>query len=120
MTVLEQSTQKPTGAKTGHTVTTECLECGEPFEAGPRRPKFCSRPCNGQFNNRRAVRGADFYDLVMIIRFERGLATQFKLWRTLNRLARHYRDQDEAERDGRKSWRPLKAIRDKMPFLWAI
>ncbi len=95
-----------------------CLECGEGFTAHRRR-EFCSRACTRAWNNRRMVRGAMLYDLVMILREDRKLATLHKVWRTINRLARHYRDEDETGRAGRRSWRPLAAIKQSNPWLWA-
>ncbi len=71
------------------------------------------------WNNRRMVRGAELYDLLMIARFERAEATRHKVWRAINRLASRYRDEDKAERAGRRSWRRLRAIIETKIFLWA-
>lgn len=65
------------------------------------------------------VRGAEIYDLLMIARYEREAATKNKVWRAINRLAAKYRDEDKAERDGRRSWRRLRAIIETKVFLWA-
>jgi hypothetical protein len=96
-----------------------CLECGQPFPRGKRAAEFCGRKCVRAWNNRRMVRGAELYDLLMVTRFDRSLAARFKVWRTVNRLASHFRDDDKVKRDGRRSWRRLSAIRESKPFLWA-
>ncbi len=88
----------------------ECLNCGSRFLAGTRRPEFCGTPCIKSWNNRRMVRGAELYDLMMILRFEREEAYQKKVWSAMTRLARRYRDEDLAERNGRRSWRRLRSI----------
>lgn len=119
MKVLNCTPEKPVSAKTRRSVTSECRECGSEFEAGPRRPKFCSRKCIRDWNNRRATRGAELYDLLMISRLERDVAKEHKVWRTINRMVRHFADQDEAERDGRRSYHPMKKIKETRPFLWA-
>lgn len=83
-----------------------CIECNAPLAprkpTGPK-PKFCSKACGKIFNNRRAMRGAEMYDLVMAGRFER--ATHAGMWRpTLTLLASHYREKDKSERNGMQSW----------------
>jgi len=83
-----------------------CMECNKPLPPrkrnGPQQ-KFCGASCRKEFNNRRAMRGAEMYDLVMAGRFER--ATHAGMWRpTLTLLATHYRDKDRRERDGKQSW----------------
>lgn len=64
------------------------------------------------------VRGAELYDLLMVTRYERTLAAKFKVWRTINRLARHFREADERERAGRRSWRRLLSVMETKLFLW--
>ncbi|MEO3997213.1 hypothetical protein [Mesorhizobium sp. CAU 1732] len=65
------------------------------------------------------TRGAELYDLLMVARFDRARATKFKVWRTINRLAALFRDDDKATRGGRRSWRRLDAVRAGKIFLWA-
>jgi len=65
------------------------------------------------------VRGAELYDLLMVTRFERALAARFKVWRAINRLAKRFREADEAERGGRRSWRRLRSVIETKLFLWA-
>jgi hypothetical protein len=96
-----------------------CLECGGEVHSRRADAEFCSRPCVRAWSNRRMVRGAEIYDLLMVHRYQRGLAAKFKVWRTINRLAALYRAEDVAERGGRRSWRRLTAFMQGRPFLWA-
>lgn len=96
-----------------------CLECGRPYEAGSQRSDFCGSPCRLAWNNRRLQRGAEFYDLVVALRFDRATATRLKVWRLINRLASIFRDEDRREREGRASWRPPAAIIERRPYLRA-
>ena len=97
----------------------DCLECGRPFAAAVSGAEFCGPACRMVFNDRRAKRGAELYDLFMALRHDRATATLFKVWRLLNRLAAIFRDEDRLERDGRRSWRPPSAIIERRPYLKA-
>lgn len=119
MTVLEQSAGSGRQCAKADRREGACLNCGVRFTRGARRPSFCSRKCVRAFNNRRMTRGAVLYDLVMVTRYERDAAKRHKVWRTINRLAARYRDEDHAERDGRRSWRSLHAVREAWISLWA-
>ena len=96
-----------------------CCECGAAYEAVTVEATFCSAPCRKAWNNRRAVRGAELYDLFMALRFDRQTATALKVWKLLNRLAAIYRAEDKAERAGRLSWRPPAEILMRRPYLKA-
>lgn len=97
-----------------------CLECGGALiPASPIEAEFCASACRMAFNNRRAKRGAELYDLFMALRHDRAVATAFKVWRLLNRLAAGFRAEDVAERDGRRSWRSPAAILARRPYLAA-
>lgn len=96
-----------------------CLECGQSFAASVSGAEFCGPGCRMVFNNRRAKRGAELYDLFMALRHDRATATLFKVWRLLNRLAAIFRDEDRRERDGRPSWRHPSAIIERRPYLKA-
>lgn len=96
-----------------------CLECGQSFAATVSGAEFCGPGCRMVFNNRRAKRGAELYDLFMALRHDRATATLFKVWRLLNRLAAIFRDEDRRERDGRPSWRHPSAIIERRPYLKA-
>lgn len=88
-----------------------CKECGNGFQAladtGKRKAKFCSRDCIRVWNNRRAKNGAQVYDLLMALRYEREDATRLQLWGTLTRLTQSFREDDMRERGGRKSWQDI-------------
>lgn len=96
-----------------------CLECGGAYRARMRHSDFCSPACRRAFNNRRAVRGAEIYDLYMALRYDRETAKVLKVWRLLNRMAAIFREEDEKEREGRPSWRSPRAIIDRRPYLTA-
>lgn len=82
----------------------QCADCGEAFKTDRPEAKFCSTTCRKEYNNRRAVRGAELYDLMMTIRFDRKLAQDEQLWTHMCNLAAAYRNADKAKRNGRKSW----------------
>lgn len=87
-----------------------CNECGADYQ--PRRADefYCSIVCRKAFDNRRMVRGRDLYDLFMAMRYERGFAKTRGIWAIACRLAEMWRDEDKAQRDGRKSWSAAKVI----------
>jgi hypothetical protein len=91
--------------------TKTCQDCGDSFQTDAREARFCSTKCRKEYNNRRAVRGAEMYDLLMTMRFDRGLAKDEQLWTHVCNLAAAYRNSDKAKRAGRKSWDP-QAFRD--------
>lgn len=79
-----------------------CAECGQDTTA---KGRFCSVPCKDAFNNRRKARGAELYDFFMDLRFSRDVAKSTGLWQKACRLAANWREEDERERAGRRSWR---------------
>lgn len=81
-----------------------CRECGIAFEPKQTGQFFCRPEHRKAWNNRRAIRGAEMYDVYMAMAYERSKRTDLDLFTTLNRMARAYRDADKALRDGRKSW----------------
>lgn len=83
-----------------------CNECGLPYR--PRREDefFCSTTCRKTFDNRAMVRGRELYHLFMVMRYERRLAKAYGVWAIMCRLAKTWYEEDEAKRDGRKSWTP--------------
>jgi hypothetical protein len=113
-------------------MTTLCRECGQPFELrhvhGPAKwpsnqpgkgrvycAEFCSKACNKAFNNRRMLRGAELYDVFMAMRFSRAEAETEGAWNLMCRMASAYKAQDDAQRDGRRSWQPVREIKDRRP-----
>ena len=92
----------------------QCDECGQEFIAKRADSYYCSTDCRKTFNNRRAMRGAVVYDLLMAMRYERDLAKKLQLtWTVVCRLAEMYRRQDDVE--GRKrSWRRASIVMDEL------
>lgn len=117
---LNASTQSATGAGNRPASSgRDCMECGGSCAPAKQPRDFCSATCRQTFNNRRMQRGAEIYDLLMAIRYQRDRATDMKLWRWLNRLAKKFRDQDNAERQGRKSWRAPELVLRRHAYLKA-
>lgn len=83
---------------------TACRECGIPLEGKRSGAVFCSPEHRKAFNNRRMVRGAELYDLIMAQNYERELRKPEALMSVISNLARAYRDSDKTLRQGRKSW----------------
>lgn len=96
-----------------------CEECGTPYGSSEAHSQFCGTQCRRDFNNRRATRGAELYDLFMELRFNRKGAQKMGVWRLLCRMAMHFRDEDHQARAGRKSWRPARSVLEKRPYLYA-
>lgn len=119
-TRLDAPAQRPAHALRNNTRPLRtCCECGTAYEAVKVEAAFCSEPCRKAWNNRRAVRGAELYDLFMALRFDRQTATLLKVWKLLNRLAAIYRAEDKRDRAGRLSWRAPAAILERRPYLRA-
>jgi hypothetical protein len=95
-----------------------CVECGTPYGAAQAHGEFCGPACRKAFNNRRQLRGAELYDLVMAWRCERTLAASMKVLRAICRLAADFRAADRRERPGRRSWRHPRRIADAKPYLF--
>ncbi|MDR3495332.1 MAG: transcriptional regulator [Ancalomicrobiaceae bacterium] len=85
----------------------ECLECGLPVN-NPLAHGFCSTRCRKAWNNRRMVRGAEFYDLLMALWCERGAAKKAHVFGLIWRIAKRLRQEDVDQRAGRRSWQPLR------------
>ncbi len=113
----QTAVSRPTQLRTGR--SRACLECGSLFQPAKRSAEFCGTACRSVFNNRRAMRGATLYDVVMSLRHDRKLANSMEAWKIMCRMAMQFRDEDKDTRGGRKSWRDLrKALRDR-PDLYA-
>lgn len=86
------------------THTVACQECAQAFQAKRAHASFCCAACRTSFNNRRHVRGAEIYDLFMMMRYERGVAQLKGVWKLMCRIAEEWRYEDATQRDGRPSW----------------
>jgi hypothetical protein len=96
-----------------------CRECGERFQSKRAGTEFCQPSCRRNFHNRQQVRGAQFFSLVMALRFDRDAAKASGAWRLLCRLAAAAKAADDAERAGRRSWDDAAAVRARNPALAA-
>jgi hypothetical protein len=97
----------------------ECLECGGGIPAQAQASaEFCCDTCRKRWNNRRAVRGTELYDLVMIVRFDRPAAKLYAIWTLLSSIASAYRDADKVKRAGRRSWRRPQQVVDSFPMAY--
>ena len=91
-----------------------CRECGTAYTALSARKKFCSVKCEKTFNNRRMTRGAMFYDLFMASRYQRDVADEAGLRSVMARMAMRFREEDERERESRRSWLPVADTMEKI------
>ena len=74
-----------------------CAECAKSFEKNPaRESRFCSSSCRYTWANRRKMRGAELYDLLMAMRFRRGPAKALGLWALICRMCSVWNDEDKA------------------------
>ncbi len=96
-----------------------CRECGATFSAQRQGREFCRAACRRAFYNRKALRGAQLYDLIMALRFERPRAEELGAWSLLCRLAASYKAADDRERAGRRSWDGIDKVRDRSTHLLA-
>lgn len=81
----------------------ECRECAAKFEAKKDAHAFCCAACRNAWENRRMLRGAHVYDLLMTMIHIKGAKGQ---WSKLVKLAQQWKREDKEDRDGRISWRP--------------
>ncbi len=86
-------------------MTKVCDECGEPHKS---KGRFCGTPCRQAFNNRRLQRGAQVYDLVYAMRYDRDSAKTLGVWAELCRVVEQWNQEDKAEHGGRKTYIPPK------------
>lgn len=96
-----------------------CRECGASLSGRDPRAEVCSVACRKSFNNRRMTRGAELYDLFMNLRYERGLAKTFGLYRLMCRMAQAWREEDKRDRDGRASYLSAAACKDRSAIYMA-
>jgi hypothetical protein len=79
-----------------------CRECGASYPRGAKPSESCSPVCRRVYNNRRAMRGAEIYDLAMEMRFDRKTAKERKTFSHLCTLIGRFNEDDKAR--GRRSW----------------
>lgn len=86
-------------------MTRHCRECGSPLTSA--RAEFCAVACRRAWNNRRAMRGAELYDLFRALRRDRREATERGLWKDICRLEEKWQIEDQRDRPGRRSYAPM-------------
>lgn len=106
-----------TAAKAPKRWQRECMECGKPYTAFSKKSEFCGGPCRLKFNNRRLKRGAEFYDLIMDMSYNRKEARKLNTFTKIGRLAFYFREEDIEQRSGRRSWQPARRILERRPYL---
>lgn len=97
-----------------------CHECGEPLAGMKPGARYCTSKCRLTFNNRRLQRGAEIYDLFMAMRYDRAAAQEAGAWSIMCRMAQQMRDEDMAQRAGRKSWQPPSRVLKDRPDLHSV
>ena len=93
-----------------------CLECGGRRDLH-RAGSFCCTPCRKAWGNRRMTRGAELYDLYMVLRYDRQTGVEIGAFQAINRLVSIFRQEDNRERAGRRSWRPPREVLLDRPSL---
>lgn len=81
-----------------------CCECGTKFQSVRVEAEFCGTPCRKTYNNRRAMRGAELYDIVMAWRFGDGEGRINEARDLLCSLVSGYNEEDKRSRPGRRSY----------------
>lgn len=76
-----------------------CRECGALVMQGRKVKDFCDTNCRITWHNRRKKRGAEMYDLFMLLRYDRKNAAEKQVWSLLCNMAMNFKEDDqEAER----------------------
>lgn len=96
-----------------------CQWCGEDFAVREQGQAFCCTKHRAEFNNMRRDRGALIYDLLMTMRYERGLGAQLKLWSKVCTILANFRREDHEKRASRHSWQRPKTVIERRPDLLA-
>lgn len=92
--------------------TIQCHECSTAFVQPRADACFCSTSCRKTFNNRRAVRGAEVYDLFRALRRERPLAKELNIWTQMCRLELRWQEEDTKRGKGRAYRAPRKHLQE--------
>jgi hypothetical protein len=117
---LDATNTAPAVATNRAVKTFECLECGKPVVSTAVNAEFCCSACRKAWNNRRMVRGAELYDFMMVLRYDRGRAKALRIWTLMCRLVALFREDDHNVRAGRRSWSPAEQVLDKKAYLHAV
>ena len=80
----------------------QCQECGHPIEKRLAWRRFCNAYCRKAWNNRRATRGAQLYDVFMNMRHERATAKLLRFWSLACAMATAWKHEDREA--GRRSY----------------
>lgn len=107
----------------GHTMKKRvCRECGSEVVQSRKGPTsdFCSVKCRQAWKNRRMQRGAMLYDAIMNWRFNRKNGNDKAAWQAITRMAATFNQEDKDQRDGRRSYRPLKDVLQDNPWINSI
>jgi hypothetical protein len=89
-------------------VTKTCSECGKTYQPRQWNSAFCGTPCSKVFNNRRAMRGAIMYDLIVAQDAKPEAFASAGLEGRLDDLLAAWKEEDAAK--GRK--RSVKGLHD--------
>ena len=91
-----------------------CHECAAEFTTRRADAVFCSTDCRKAFNNRRATRGAELYDLFRALRRDRAKAKELNVWTALCRLELRWHQEDEKRGSPAKTYRDPKTVMTEM------
>jgi hypothetical protein len=97
-----------------------CCECGETFETVRAEAEFCGTPCRKAYNNRRAMRGAELYDIAMAWRFGDGEGRINEARDLLCSLLSGYNEQDKLARPGRRSYAKFRVAKNGLNRLAGV
>lgn len=117
---LDANKTAPAAAGGRETRRFVCLECGGDVVSTAANAEFCCVEHRKAWNNRRAMRGAEIYDLIMVLRFDRGRAKYLRVWTLMCRMASLFRAEDYRDRAGRRSWLPAEQVLERKPYLHAL
>lgn len=96
----------------------KCAECGEAFGSNRQDAEFCQetaeKKCRKTYNNRRAMRGAELYDIVMAWRFGDGEGRINEARDLLCSLVSGYNEQDKQARPGRRSYMKYRTAKNNL------
>lgn len=96
------------------TKLSHCHECSKEFATRRADAVFCSTECRKAFNNRRAVRGAELYDLFRALRRDRAKAKELNVWTALCRLELRWHQEDQERAPHGKTYRDAKTVMTEM------